>query len=109
MMLLNYLKISGRNFIKHRLYSVINVLGLACGLTCCLLIALYVLDEATFDRQHQDADRIYRVSQTYLGLDERLYLGTTSPQAGPLLKDAFDEVEDFTRMFKAVRVFSSPD
>lgn len=108
-MLLNYLKISSRNFIKHRLYSLINVVGLACGLTCCLLIALYVLDESTFDRQHPDADRIYRISETALVLDDPLYLGTTAPQVGPLLKDAFDEVEDFTRMFKTRRVFSSPE
>src|SRR5688500_14056990 len=109
MLLLSYLKITGRNFIKHSLYSAINVMGLATGLACCLLIALYVLDEASYDRQHPDADRIYRIAQSYVGLDERVYLGTTAPQVGPLLKDAFAEVGSFTRMFKTIRVFASPD
>ncbi|MES2606605.1 MAG: ABC transporter permease [Pseudomonadota bacterium] len=108
-MLLNYLKVTGRNFVKQRLYSAVNVLGLAAGFTCCLLIALYVLDESSYDQQHPDADRIYRFSQTYVALDEPLYLGTAAPQVGPLLKENFTEVEDFTRLFLTVRVFASQD
>lgn len=109
MMLLNYLKVAGRNFIKQRLYSVLNVAGLALGLTCSLLILLYIADELSYDRQHPDAERIYQFSQTFTALDEPIYLGASSPQVGPLLKDAFPEVEGFTRLRRWTRVFTGPD
>ena len=60
-MLKNYLKIALRNLRKHAGYTVINILGLAIGMTCCVLIALYVWDELAFDRFHDDADQIYRL------------------------------------------------
>jgi putative ABC transport system permease protein len=97
-MFISYLKIALRNFLKHRLYSAINVLGLAAGLTICLLIALYVVDEFGYDTSHPDATRIYRFSQIYTMLDEPLYLDSTMPQTGPLLKENFAEVEDFVRI-----------
>lgn len=63
-MLFNYLKISFRSLFRNKLYTAINILGLTVGLACVLLIALYILDELTFDRFHQKADRIYRVLET---------------------------------------------
>jgi len=57
----NYLKIALRNIFKHKGYSLINIIGLAIGMTCCLLILLYVQDELSYDRYHENADRIYRV------------------------------------------------
>ncbi|HEX9654708.1 MAG TPA: ABC transporter permease [bacterium] len=62
-MLKNYLKIALRNSLKHKGYSLINVLGLAIGMTCCLLIFLFVQDELAFDTFHPDRDRIYRVNK----------------------------------------------
>jgi putative ABC transport system permease protein len=57
----NYLKIALRNIFKHKGYSLINIIGLALGMACCLLILLYVQDELSYDRYHENADRIYRV------------------------------------------------
>ncbi|MGB3861634.1 MAG: ABC transporter permease, partial [Candidatus Aminicenantaceae bacterium] len=57
----NYLKIALRNIFKHKGYSLINIIGLAIGMACCLLILLYVQDELSYDRYHKNADRIYRV------------------------------------------------
>lgn len=57
----NYLKIALRNIFKHKGYSLINIVGLAIGMACCLLILLYVQDELSYDRYHENADRIYRV------------------------------------------------
>jgi len=57
----NYLKIALRNIFKHKGYSLINIIGLAIGMACCLLILLYVQDELSYDRYHENADRIYRV------------------------------------------------
>src|SRR6187402_3570496 len=61
-MLKNYLKIAYRNFTRNRAFSLINVFGLAVGLATCLLIMLYILDESSYDRQHKDGDRLFRVA-----------------------------------------------
>ncbi len=64
-MIKNYFKIALRNLVKQRFYSVINILGLAIGLTTCLLITLFVLDELSYDRFNEKADRIHRVQIAY--------------------------------------------
>jgi putative ABC transport system permease protein len=64
-MLRNYFKVAYRNFAKETLYSFINVIGLATGIACSLLIFLYVSDELSFDRYHSKADRIYRVNEFF--------------------------------------------
>lgn len=62
-MLKNYLKIALRNIIRHKGYSFINISGLAIGLTSCLLIMMWVMDELSYDRFHENKDTIYRVEQ----------------------------------------------
>ncbi len=62
-MLSNYLKIALRNIKRHKGYSFINIAGLSIGLTCCLLIMLWVMDELSYDRFHENKDSIYRVEQ----------------------------------------------
>ncbi|MGH7450500.1 MAG: ABC transporter permease, partial [bacterium] len=61
-MLKNYLKIAVRNLLKHKAYSFINIVGLAMGMTCCILILLYVQRELSYDRFHKDAKQIYRIA-----------------------------------------------
>ncbi|HEX9653152.1 MAG TPA: ABC transporter permease, partial [bacterium] len=58
----NYFKIAIRNLLKHRGYSMINVTGLAVGIACCWLILLFVHDELRYDRFHENADNICRVT-----------------------------------------------
>ncbi|MBT1705075.1 ABC transporter permease, partial [Chryseosolibacter indicus] len=60
-MLKNYLTITLRNFIKNRSYSLINILGLSIGITCCVVIYLIITQDLSFDRFHTKADKIYRV------------------------------------------------
>jgi putative ABC transport system permease protein len=60
-MLKNYFKIAVRNLLKQKGYSAINIAGLAIGMTCCLLILMFVWDELNYDRFHEKADRIYRL------------------------------------------------
>jgi putative ABC transport system permease protein len=59
-MLQNYFTIALRNILKHKFYSVLNIVGLAFGLTSCFLIGLYIYDELTFDKFHKDYQNIYR-------------------------------------------------
>ena len=69
-MLRNYLTIAFRNLLKHKGYSAINVFGLAIGIACFMLILLYVQDEISYDRYHEDADRIYRIAEIIEGAEE---------------------------------------
>lgn len=61
-MLKNYFKIAYRNLLRNKLYSAINILGLTIGITACLLIMIYVLDELSYDKFHSKGERIYRVA-----------------------------------------------
>lgn len=62
-MLKNYFKLAVRNLLKHRGYSLINVVGLALGITCFVVILLFIQDEISYDHYHEHADRIYRVAE----------------------------------------------
>ena len=97
-MLRNYLKIALRNLWKNRVYSGINVSGLAVGLATCLLIALYVADELSYDRHHERADRIYRVVHHATWESGNLNLAPTSAPYAPTLKQNYPEIEQTVRV-----------
>src|ERR1700748_657270 len=61
----NYFKIAFRNLWRNKGFSAINIFGLAIGLAGCLLIALFVVDELSYDKYNLKADRIYRVSPNF--------------------------------------------
>ena len=63
-MIQNYLKIAWRNLLRHKSFSLINILGLSAGIAACIVIFLYVQYELTYDRQNTKADRIARVVST---------------------------------------------
>ncbi|MGN8224680.1 ABC transporter permease [Gracilimonas sp. BCB1] len=96
----NYLKISVRNLLKKKGYSLINILGLAIGLATSLLIVLYVLNEWSYDKFHSNSDRIYRVVQTMTS-EERVEEQATTPfLLGPVLDAEFpDQIEKTVRFF----------
>jgi putative ABC transport system permease protein len=102
-MLRNYFKIAIRTLFKHKTFSFINISGVALGLTCFLLLAIYVKDELSYDRHHKNADRIYRLSRTFLSKDgtESLRLGHAAPPFGPLIQQDFPEVEQVVRILDA--------
>jgi putative ABC transport system permease protein len=80
-MLQHYLKIATRNLLKQKLYTTINILGLAIGLASCVLIILFVMEHLSFDKFHQQADRIYRVNyKGKLSADsDPIHIGATPP------------------------------
>ena len=61
----NYLTIALRNIVRHKLYSFINIAGLAVGLACVILIMLFVRDELSYDKWIPGSDRLYRVEMTF--------------------------------------------
>lgn len=96
-MIRNYLKIAFRNLQRNKIYSAINIGGLAIGMATCLLITLYVLDEISYDRYHQKADRIYRIDfDVKFGGQDREF-ATVSDGMGDALKNDYPFIETFTR------------
>src|ERR1700744_5781147 len=77
-MLKNYLKIAIRQLRKQKLYAAIKIGGFAMGIAACLLIALYIRDEMSYDKSYPDADRIYRVVGFY-NHDGKVEKGTDWP------------------------------
>lgn len=98
-MIKNYLKIALRNLRKNKIFSVINVLGLATGLACFLLIALYVMDELSYDRFFPNAHRIYRINSDIKLGTTNLHLPVASDMMGELLKKDYPQVENYTRIY----------
>ena len=104
-MIKNYLKIAFRTIKKHKGYSFINITGLAVGLACCILIFLWVQDELSFDKFHNNYKQIYRTTLNIEGL----WSSTTPWALAPILKQEYPEVQAATRYRVADILFSYED
>lgn len=99
-MLRNYFKIAIRHLQRHKFITAINISGLAVGMACCILIALYVRDELSFDRFHHNADNIYRVTtQTMRRAGSTEYGAATQFPIGPNLKKDISSIKEAVRIF----------
>jgi putative ABC transport system permease protein len=86
-----------RNFLRQKLFSSINLLGLTVSIACTLLIYLYVRHEFSYDTFHQDADRIYRVNQTFIwGENNNSQFASTGPGVAYAIREELPEVELIT-------------
>lgn len=102
-MLKNYFRAGIRNFLLQKGFSLINLIGLAIGMACCILILLYVKDELSYDRHYNKSDRLYRVVIDGQ-FNEALNLYAVTPMAAPpVVASEIPEIEDFTRMFSLGR------
>ncbi len=99
-MIKNYFKIAWRNLTKHKGISAINLFGLTVGLTSCLLITVFILNELSYDRYNKNADNIYRVTRSFNNKDGvvSLNLSTVSPPFGYYLPTDFPEIQKMTRL-----------
>ncbi|WP_200979335.1 ABC transporter permease [Echinicola sp. 20G] len=94
----NYFKIAWRNLLKKKVYASINILGLAVGMACCLVISMYIMDELSYDQYHEKKDRIYRVihgnssPEADEGEVESYWVWGNAP-IGPALKEEFPDIE----------------
>ncbi len=100
-MLRNYVRVALRNFLKRKAYSFINVAGLAIGVAGCILITLYVIHEISYDRFHEQSDRIYRVAQTYSSESRTETFASAPFPAGPALAAEYPQLIE-----KSVRFFN---
>ena len=93
------IRISLRRLLKERLYTLINVGGLALGMAAALLIFLYLLFETSYDRHNIHHERIYRVGTDLTVEGERMQLAINSVPLGPLMKSQLPEITEFLRIF----------
>ncbi|GAB3772004.1 ABC transporter permease [Spirosoma horti] len=104
-MLTNYFKIAWRNLMKNKAFSFINIVGLAVGMTCCILIAAFVTDELSYDRYPARANQIYRVELHLAENGGITDFSNVDAAVGPGIQAAFPEVLAFTRLMPWTQVF----
>lgn len=94
----NYLKTAIRTLLRNRLYTVLNIAGLTFGISCFLLIGLYIFDELTYDTQHTKAGKIYRVVEHKTVNGETTTIAGAGFKLADEAKKAIPAVENTTRM-----------
>lgn len=92
-MLKNYLKTAYRILTRHKLYTAINIFGLAIGLALCLIVIGHISYECSFEDSHINKDRIYRINGTYTSVDTVFYRSRVMPPLGQALKEEIPEIE----------------
>ena len=97
-MIKNYLKIAYYNFIRNKAFSLINVIGLTLGLACTILVYLWISYEMSFDKYHNDANRIYLMYARIKLSSNLVTQPTTSYALARDLKNMYPEIEAFTSL-----------
>jgi putative ABC transport system permease protein len=107
MIFAHYLKVAFRNLQRKKLFSIINILGLAVGMAACLLILHYVNFERSYDRFHKDSDRIYRLRYERTSEEgTAVRFASCCPPAAAAVRGAFPGVEAIARIFRNQTVVS---
>jgi putative ABC transport system permease protein len=102
-MLKNLIKTAFRHIRKHLGYSILNVLGLTLGITSAIFLIIYVSDELSYDRYHEKADRIYRVSSSIKEPDDQFTWIVAQIPFGPQVAHDYPEVQSFVRFINMPR------
>jgi putative ABC transport system permease protein len=102
-MIINYFKIAWRNLTKYKFISIINLFGLTVGLTCCLLITTYIVNEVSYDKYNKNVENIYRVTRSFNNAEGivSLNLSTVSPPFGYYFPTDFPEIKKMTRLLNS--------
>lgn len=95
----SYVKTSGRNIMRNKLFSFINILGLAISMSVGLLLIAFVLDLRSYDRFHKNGERIYRITSIFTSNSEQNgKFATTSIKAGKLIREKVTGIEEVAIM-----------
>lgn len=97
-MLKNHLKIAFRQLKKQKFYSAVNIIGLAIGVTCCLLIALFIKDELSYDQQHPNIENLYRVARKVNINESKGIYSALPPTISTTLVDEIPEIKKAARI-----------
>lgn len=104
---MNYLKIAFRNLSRHKGYSFLNIAGLAIGMACCILIILWVKDELSYDKFHDKADRIYRMTSEWNQRGVIAHYPLVFSGIAPLLQHDYPEVMSYVRFDQRLNILVS--
>lgn len=96
----NYFRVGVRSMLRNKTFSAINVSGLAIGITCCVLLALFIQDELSYEKHFADHDRIFRITTTLKSATNESQLQRASPVIGPTMLREFPELENVARVVK---------
>jgi len=99
-MLKNYLLIAWRNLKRDKLFAALNIVGLAIGILACMLIYIYVQDELSFDANHANADRIFRIQSHYIFEDTSDDFGISPFPTVPTLVKQYPEIQQGTMLYQ---------
>src|SRR5690606_24888962 len=108
-MIKNYFKIAWRNIWKNKSVSAIHIIGLVAGMTCCLLMILYIQHELSYDKFQKKGDRIARVIMEYGNGDDINKGNFTGTKVLSTFKNNFPEVENGVRMYKNKNIVKIED
>ncbi|MFH1942698.1 MAG: ABC transporter permease, partial [bacterium] len=96
----NYLKTALRNLKRNVVYSIINVVGLAIGMACCIVIMLFVMEELSWDRYHENAEKIFRVTRKTDFQDQEMHYANTRNELSSHILEEIPEVKNTVRIRK---------
>ncbi len=108
-MIKSYLKTTVRNLLKNKIFSFVNISGLAIGVACFILIGMFVADELTYDTFNTNADRIFRVNAHYKIGDNRFNLANSPVPLAGVLSSEYPEIEKTVRILKAANIYVKKD
>lgn len=106
-MLFNMLTIAWRNAIRHKQFTILNILGLVVGITACLLIGLYIQDELKYDKHFENKELIYRINQPMIWQDWSEGFSSTGPNVAIAMREDLPEFEEVTRVHAPGEYFFS--
>ena len=100
-MIRNYFKTAWRNLIKNKGFTAINIIGLSLGIGCFVMISMFVIDELSYDRQHEKANNIYRINSDIIFGGAEMTMAVSSDPMGETLKNDYPDAEQYVRFFGA--------
>ena len=98
----NYFKTAWRFLLKNKAFSFINIIGLAIGILCCVYITLYVQDQYSYDKQHNNVEDIYRINTVWTIQNDKGNWATVTAPVAPAMKNDFPEIEEYARIIPGV-------
>ena len=96
----NYFHSLFRNALRDKFFALLNLLGLAVGITASILIFIYIQDQVTYDKHNTNFERIYRLESDFFINEKQELIALVPLPMAPTLKDEYPEIEEFTRILR---------
>jgi len=105
----NYIKIAFRNLLRNKSYAALNITGLAVGLSCCLIIGIYIQNELSYDKFHENYDRLYRITEKIDNDGAVDTYASTYSALATSLKQQFPSIPSVTRVYPNSGLIIGPE